>query len=158
MNNVANINTNIFSQALKYKAVSKGPATFVGGVKKKVPNVSEGYHIGVIKQVDEKTASNGYIYIQMLIELEELGQIKQLKMILFPNANYNSFYYQNLSILLSDDEYQFDPSEPFDKNLLYGKVIEFEVGHEDDRSNNGKISVIKHIIREIKPTLEDFNR
>ncbi|MDB8460350.1 hypothetical protein [Turicibacter sanguinis] len=157
MNTLANINSNIFSQALKYKAASKGPASFVGGVPRKIPHVSEGYHVGVIKQVDAKIASNGNSYIQMTVELEELGQSKELKMTLFPNANYNSFYYQNLSILLSDDEKQFDPLEPFDKNLLYGKVIEFEVGHEDDRSSNGQISVIKHIIREIKPTLEALN-
>lgn len=158
MNNVANNNKNIFNQAIKYKAASKGPTTFIGGVEKKVPNVSEGYHIGVIKHVDQKTASNGNIYIQLIIELEEQGQTKELKMNLFPNANYNSFYYQNLSILLSDDNQQFDPLEPFDKHLLYGKVIEFEVGHEENRSKDGKISVIKHIIREIKPTLEDFNQ
>lgn len=157
MNTFTNINKNIFNQSLKYTAASKDPATFIGGVPKRVPHVSEGIHVGVIKHVDAKVASNGNNYIQITILLEEMGQEKDLKLTLFPNANYNSFYYQNLSVLLGDEENPFNPIEPFNKNILMGKIIEFEVGYENDRSKNGQISVVKHIIREIKTTLDDFN-
>lgn len=139
----------VFKKANSYKVNSTEDVQLVGGKRRLTPCLPQGEMIGVIKEVITK---DDHSYIQLVIEIEHNNKTYSLKKTLFWKSCSESDYVLTLTTLLESDDYSFDPHEPFNKNLLIGKVVKIEIGHKP--FGNGEISEITKVIEEIKPTLE----
>lgn len=152
-----NLNVNlseIFNQASNYKKAASSTTQLVPGVARPIPSIPEGNYVATI--TDAKLEVKPHTsYIQLFLNIFFEAKEIKVKKTLFLSASEKDEYYITLSQLLKHDMEYFDPFEPFDLNILCGKVVEVTIEHKD--YNGGQISSVKRINREIIPTFNDLN-
>lgn len=152
MLNTVNI-AKLLDKANTYKVDSMEEVQLVGGKRRLTPCLPQGEMLGIIKEVISKDDNS---HIQLVIEIEHNNKTYSLKKTLFWSSKSNSEYVLTLAMLLDSDSFSFNPFNPFNKNLLIGKLVRVEMGHKKLPNTEDEISEVTKIIEEIKPTIDQM--